>query len=147
VGERALGYQAFAEFPRHAPLHVDCHKYLEVMSQAIAASEQPFHEGHERFKKLAADFAADQAALPFWEKQKYVLTTNVIPSVGATWNAAARTIADATHCSLPLPASAAGSSTANFRRQSTSRSRFLPAVPNHPADGKPLNLFKATANS
>jgi hypothetical protein len=143
IGERALGYQNFAQLLKHAPLHVDCRKYLDVMSQAIAASQQPFHEGHEQLKKLQTEFAAEQAALPFWERRKYVLTTNVVPSLGAAFNAAVRTIAQRDALVVAIAAERHRLKHGEYPEQIGDLvPDFLESVPNHPADGKPFSLTK-----
>jgi len=143
IGERALGYQSFAELPNHAPLHVDCRKYLELMSQAIAASQQPFDGGHEQWKAVATEFAAEQAALPFWEKRKYVLTTNVVPSIGSAFGTATRTIAHRDAFVVGIAAERYRLKHGQFPAQIDELvPDFLQEVPNHPADGEPFNLVK-----
>jgi len=143
IGERALGYQSFSELSNHAPLHVDCRKYLELMSQAIASSQQPFHEGHEQLKKLQTEFAAEQAALPFWERRKYALTTNVVPSLGAAFNAATRTIAQRDALVVAIAAERYRLKHGEYPEQIGDLvPDFLQSVPNHPADGKPISLTK-----
>ena len=113
------------------------------MSQAIAASQHPFSEGREQFRKLAATLAAEQAALPPWEKQKYVLTSRVVPSVGATFNATERTIAQRDSLIVAIAAERYRLKHGEYPAQIGELvPDLLPVVPDHPADGKPLSVTK-----
>jgi hypothetical protein len=89
VGERALGYNAFltASPVARSP---DCQKYLEFLATAIARSSEPLPAGRNSFQAAVEQFTTEQSNASAWSRNKYVLTANVLNSLGRAFDACAK---------------------------------------------------------
>jgi len=141
VGERALSHVTISQLP-NIPFSADRLKSLQLISQAITASREPFPEGRVHFQKVAAQLKAEQASAGALARQKYALTVQHIPSLTASFDAAARSLA---YQRVLLTAIAAQ----RFRLKNGPWPAqladlvpgFLPAVPTDPFDGQPLRML------
>jgi hypothetical protein len=141
LGERAMGYLTFKQLPG-VPFASDRLKCLELMSQGIAASREPFPAGREHFQHVVDQFAAEQAAAGPLDKRKYVLTAQLVPSLTASFNAAARTLAYQRNLVTAIAAKRYRLKTCQFPAQLADLvPDFLPAVPQDPFDGQPLRML------
>ena len=141
LGERALGYLSYDQLPS-LPFGTDRLKYLEVMSQAIAASREQFPQGREHFQKVVAQFTQEQAAAGPLGTQKYVLTAQLIPSLTASFDATARSLAYQRAVLAAIAAQRYRLKTGQFPWQLADLvPDFLPAVPQDPFDGQPLRML------
>jgi hypothetical protein len=141
LGERALGYLAHKQLPG-VPFASDRLKYVELMSQAITASREPFPAGREHFQHVVAQFAAVQAAAGPLDKQKHVLTAQLIPALTASFDAAARTLAYQRNVETAIAAQRYRLKTGQFPAQLADLvPDYLPAVPQDPFDGQPLRML------
>jgi hypothetical protein len=141
LGERALGYLSQQQLPG-LPFAADRLKYMELMSQTIAASREPFPEGRQHFQRIKSQLTAEQAAAGALEKQKHMLTALILPSLTASFDAVARTLAYQRAVVTAIAAQRYRLKTGQFPAQLADLvPDYLPAVPQDPFDGQPLRML------
>ena len=141
VGERALGQITIGQMPQ-VPFAADRLGQLELMKEAIAASREPFPAGRRHFQQIAETLQAEQAAAGPFDKQKHVLTMQLIPSLTASFDACARTLAYQQAVLAAIAAQRYRLRHGRFPAQLDDLCPdFLTAVPKDPFDGQPLRML------
>jgi hypothetical protein len=141
IGERAMGYQAFNQLPTISH-SVDCHKYLELLSQAITFSSQPLPAGRNQMQLVTAQFTAAEAAAPAWSKDKHALSAPLLPTLTSSFDAYAVAIAYRETLLTAIAAERYRLKTGRLPTQLADLTPdYLAATPLDPFDDQPLRFL------
>jgi len=150
LGERALGLQSFRQINSPTPATsatgdparpVDCQKYLELMSESIAASRQPYPGGLKRVQHFTTQLDAKARSAPPWDQGKYTLTAMVLPLITNAFDRCTQTLAKRDVLVTAIAALRYRLELREFPSELNDLAPdYLTAIPIDPYDGKPLRL-------
>jgi hypothetical protein len=144
-GERAMGLQAFGQFPGISPRSLDCQNYLQLLTQMIDCSTQPLPAGRQQWHKVVGQFQARQKAMPSWDQSKLAATNQLLPMLAKFFDAYVKTAAYREALIATVAAERHRLKSGEFPAQLADLvPSQLPSVPLDPFDGQPLRTRRSS---
>lgn len=166
IGERGMGFRTFQQVHTLADIEalgggstpqgweqsvssvstvsrpVDCQKYLELLSEMVAATREPFPAARERAKQTEAKVQAMVGSRNPLEKLKYVVTALMMPGAGSSLDAVARALARRDALVAAIAGERHRLKSGSYPTQMAKLvPAYLPAAPTDPYDGNPLRMI------